>query len=134
VEYYPAIADFLNSDAAPINSILPAMKSNKDVQDALFYLGADGNVWANLYKVTEIVAESIGGEKAVFQNEWCPRTAWKRFRRTANHQEAIGRFSRHARLQAEPPTDPMTDAEARLFAGALVKKWIDALTTEAQKQ
>src|SRR5262249_5827464 len=116
----PAIRDFLQGTAAPINAILPAMKSNRDVQDALFYLGAEGNAWANLYKACEVVEEHAGRAEVLFQNGWCSRTAWTRFRRTANHQEAIGRFSRHARSQAEPPPDPMTLEDARLFAGELV--------------
>jgi hypothetical protein len=37
---YPAIFTFLSGQAAPINAVLPALRSNKDVQEALFYLGA----------------------------------------------------------------------------------------------
>jgi hypothetical protein len=133
-ESLPAITAFLHGPEAPINVILPALKSNGDVQEALFYLGADGNVWANLYKATEVVEDHAGGGKAVVANGFCTRTAWERFRRTANHQEAIGRFSRHARSQAEPPPDPMTEREARLFVGELVKKWIDALTAEQNQK
>lgn len=125
---FPAIATFLTGKGAPINSILPRLKSNKNVQEAIYYLGAEGNAWANLYKACEIVEDYAGGEKAIFQSRWCSRAAWERFRRTANHQEAIGRFSRHARSQAAPPPDPMTVAEARLFAGELVKNWIESVT------
>jgi hypothetical protein len=109
------------------------LKANKDVQEAMFYLGAEGNVWANLYKATEVVEDHAGGGKAVVANGFCTRASWERFRRTANHQEAIGRFSRHARSQAEPPPDPMTVREGRLFVGELVNKWIDSLSAD-QKQ
>jgi hypothetical protein len=124
---FPTIGAFLNGTTAPINSILPHLKSSKDVQEALFYLGAEGNAWANLYKACEVVEDHASSAKVMFQNGWCSRSEWERFRRTANHQEVIGRFSRHARSQAEPPPDPMTVAEARLFAGKLVKNWIDSL-------
>jgi hypothetical protein len=124
---FPAIDAFLKGHSAPITSILVALKSNTDVQEALYYLGAEGNVWANLYKACEVVEDYAGGAKAMFQNGWCSRSAWERFRRTANHQEAIGRFSRHARSQVEPPPDPMTVEDARQFAAELVKLWIQSL-------
>lgn len=80
----PAIAAFLTGEAAPINLILPALKSHSDVQEALYYLGADGNVWANLYKASEVVEDHAGNSEAVFDKGLCSRNAWKRFRRTAN--------------------------------------------------
>ncbi len=125
---FPAIEAFLTGTSAPITSILPSLKANKDVQEALYYLGAEGNMWSNLYKASEVVEEDVGGGKAVVEKRLCSRSDWERFRRTANHQEAIGRFSRHARSQADPPPDPMGDIEARLFLDALVKRWIDYLT------
>jgi hypothetical protein len=130
---FPAIESFLAGPPAPINSILPTLKWNKDVQDAFYYLGAEGNVWANLYKACEAVEDHAGGPSAMLKNGWCSRSAWERFRRTANHQEAIGRFSRHARSQSETPPNPMTLAEARLLAGELVKNWIESLTAEQGK-
>jgi hypothetical protein len=131
---FPAIESFLAGEGAPFNSILPVLRSNKDVQEALYYLRAEGNAWANLYKACEVVEDHTGGAKAVLQNGWCSRSTWERFRRTANHQEAIGRFSRHARSQAEAPPDPMNVAEARLFAGELVKRWIECLTADQQNR
>jgi hypothetical protein len=125
---YPAIGSFLTDARAPIQSMLPVWKSDKDVQDALFYLGAEGNAWANLYKACEIVEDRVGGHaKVVFQKGWCSRSEWERFHRTANHQEAIGLFSRHARSRVMPPPDPMTAAEARHFVGGLMKEWIQSL-------
>jgi len=124
---FPAIESFLAGDLSPLNSMLPMWKRDKDIQDALFYIGADGNVWANLYKVCEIVRERTGGEARVLENRWCSRSAWERFHRTANHQEAIGLFSRHARSSAEPPRDPMTETEARSFSAGLVNEWVQSL-------
>jgi hypothetical protein len=124
----PAIKAFLTGKSVLLTSILPSLNANKDVQEALYYLGAQGNLWSNLYKASEVVEEHVGGERAVVEKGLCSRSAWARFRRTANHQEAIGRFSRHARSRTEPPPDPMTDCEARLFSDALVKRWIDLIT------
>ena len=125
---YPAIASFFTGELAPIRSMLPVWKCDKALQDALFYLGAEGNVWANLYKACEIVEDHVGGDaKVIFQNGWCSRSEWDRFRRTANHQGAIGLFSRHARSRTVPPPDPMTTNEARSFVAGLMNEWIQSL-------
>lgn len=131
---FPVIEAFLKGQSAPITSILAVLKSNKDVQEALYYLGAVGNEWANLYKTCEVIEDHAGGTKAMFQNRWCSRSAWDRFHRTANHQEAIGRFSRHARSQVEPPPHPMTVNDARHFAAQLVKLWIRSLTPKQNEE
>jgi hypothetical protein len=132
---YPAIGTFLTSELTPIGSMLPVWKSDEAVQDALFYLGAEGNVWASLYKACEIVEDHVGGgPKVIFQNGWCSRAAWDRFHRTANHQEAIGFFSRHARSKTVPPSDPMTATEARSFVAGLMKEWIQSLVGAVDAQ
>ena len=129
---YPEIRSFLTSELTPIKAMLPVWESDTAVQEALFYVGATGNVWANLYKACEIVQDHVGGEaKVIFQNGWCSRSAWSRFHRTANHQEAIGSFSRHARMKTIPPPDPMTAEDARSFVAALLGGWIRSLTEAA---
>jgi hypothetical protein len=129
---FPAIESFLKGLSAPINSILEVLKSSADVQEALYNLGAEGNAWANLYKACEVVGDYAGGEKALLQMGFCSRSAWERFRRTANHQEAIGRFSRHARSKAQPPPDPMSVHEAREFTTQLMMRWIQSLLPAAE--
>src|ERR1700687_5536622 len=62
---FPAIAAFLKGESAPITSILAVLKSNTDVQEALYYIGAEGNAWANLYKACEVVEDHAGGPKAM---------------------------------------------------------------------
>jgi hypothetical protein len=129
---YPEIRSFLTSGLTPIKTMLPVWESDTGVQEALFYLGATGNVWANLYKACEIVQDHVGGEaRVIFQNGWCSRSAWSRFHRTANHQEAIGAFSRHARMKTVPPPDPMTAEDARCFVAGLLGGWIRSLTETA---
>lgn len=123
-EYEP-IKAFLTGEPTRLGAVLELCQSDKDVREALFYLGAGGNPWANLYKASEIVEDRLGGDpKAVFSKRWCSRSEWNRFRRTANHQEAIGLFSRHARKRTVPPADPMTVREARFLIARLLKNWI----------
>jgi hypothetical protein len=125
---FPDIESFLTSELTPIKSMLPVWTENTDVQEALLYLGAEGNVWANLYKACEVVEDHVGGRaKDIFQNGWCSRSEWERFHRTANHQEATGRFSRHARSAVEPPPDPMTAYEVRSFLAGVINQWIQSL-------
>lgn len=129
------IRTFLGSETTQFKKVLDLCNSDKNVREALFYLGAEGNAWANLYKASEIVEDRVGGApKAIFNEGWCSRSEWDRFRRTANHQEAIGVFSRHARQRTVPPPDPMTVEEAKLFISRLLKNWIVAIINDAERE
>src|ERR1017187_4826794 len=80
--------------------------SSKDANSA-FILGKHGNA----------IAASAAGKQ--------PSTG--REPRTANHQEAIGRFSRHARTKAVPPPNPLEEREARELIRKLLREWIQKL-------
>ena len=121
------IIDFLEGPETVFPAVLDLCSRNADVGEALFYFGADGNTWANLYKICEIIKDYCGGNKELLDRGWCSRSNLERFDRTANHQEAIGLFSRHARARAVPPPDPMTMKEAQNFALELLNRWIDEL-------
>ena len=116
------IAAFLEGPGTDAPAIIDLGLQNRDVAEALHYFGLTDNVWANLYKMCEIVEESCGGKEQLFQLGWCSRSSWDRFKRTANHQEAIGRFSRHAKSKAVPPPKPMSEEQARTFAGELLNR------------
>ncbi len=122
-----SIVAFLRQPSTDFPAIRDLWTRNADVREALFYFGSDGNPWSNLYKVTEIIEEYSGSERELLDQNWCSRSTWERFRRTANHQEAIGMFSRHARSKAKPPSDPMSIEEARSFARDLLQGWIHEL-------
>jgi hypothetical protein len=54
---------------------------------------------ANLYRTYEVIADRFGGDDGVVNKlKGCSNNELERFKRTVNHQEAIGAFSRHARL------------------------------------
>jgi len=127
-----SIRAFLQGNTS-LKGLLPIADRDENVREAFFFIGAPGNVWANLYKVSEIVEESMGRAPDLFQNDLCTRADWNRFRMTANHQEATGVFSRHARTNAQPPADPMTPIEAKLFIVGLVKRWVAHLSSSASK-
>ena len=118
------IRNFLGLVEGGVEPSLIRADQDQDFSEALFFFGADGNPWSNLYKVVEIVDEVVTKNVAV-ANGWCPDSQWRRFKHTANHQEAIGRFSRHARMNSEPPADPMSLDEARQFVLKLLRSWLD---------
>ena len=97
--------------------------------EAMMYCGRalgfeSANAWADLYRAYEVIADRFGGHDGVVKDlPFCSKNQLIRFKRTANHQEAIGAFSRHARLRAEPPPDPMNFNEAVEFVLSLVRAW-----------
>jgi hypothetical protein len=103
-----------------------------DYSEAAVYAGqalgfAGGNEWANLYRAFEVVKDSLGGDKAIVERlKSCSKNDIERFTRTVNHQEAIGAFSRHARLNHQPPPNPMSFDDAVTFVVTLLKGWLES--------
>jgi hypothetical protein len=103
---------------------------NSDVADALNILGAPGAQlsWSDLYKIFEIVRDSVGGERLIVQNGWVSQTAISRFKHSANHPEVSGDQARHARMPGAPPNQPMLLNQGRWWIGSLVQQWFDSLS------
>jgi hypothetical protein len=80
-----------------------------------------------LHKVLEIV-ESTGKRDAAMKSAGISKSQMSIFTQTANHQNASGDHSRHARSSAQPPANPMPIAEARAMTRSLVAAWIAALS------
>lgn len=103
--------------------------ADADFREAMMYCGRalsfeSANTWANLYRAYEVTTDRFGGHDGVVNNmRFCSKNQLERFKRTANHQEAIGAFSRHARLRYEPPPNPMDFNEAVEFVLSLVRAW-----------
>ncbi len=112
-----------------LSPFLSAMKADCDFKEAAMYCGQSlgfrgGNPWASLYRAFEIVSDRFGGSAGmVEQLGSISKNDISRFTRTLNHQEAIGKYSRHARNSAVPPPDPMTFKEAVEFILSLLKTW-----------
>jgi hypothetical protein len=71
-----------------------------------------------------VAADRFGGDKGISTDMGlCSKNQLERFKRTLNHQEAIGAFSRHARSDHAPPPDPMMLDEALEFVLSLVRGW-----------
>ncbi|MGH2356456.1 MAG: AbiV family abortive infection protein [Candidatus Limnocylindria bacterium] len=82
----------------PARSFLAAATADPDADEALDLWANEPHNWVNLYKVFEIIRARRGFD---------PNTSeLRRFRHTANHEQAAGRQARHARLGKEPPQEP----------------------------
>ena len=80
----------------------------------------------NLYKLYEIVRDDVGNESAMIQRNWATRNQLSAFRRSMNHPAASGAGARHARMEEDPPTDPMSEDQARAFVRGLLRAWLTA--------
>jgi hypothetical protein len=112
-----------------LHPFLAMCDNDADFREAVMYCGqalrlGNENPWASLYRAYEVVADRFGGDKVITTDiGLCSQRQLERFKRTLNHQEAIGAFSRHARSDHAPPPDPMVLNEALEFVLALVREW-----------
>ncbi|SKF68754.1 Uncharacterised protein [Mycobacteroides abscessus subsp. bolletii] len=100
--------------------------SNKDIAEVLGVLGQPGPLgWADLYKVHEIVRESIAPKK-IHDLGWADKTTDSAFTASANLPAVSGLEARHARKKGNPK-HTMTIDLGRAYIGDLVAKWMDVI-------
>jgi hypothetical protein len=111
---------------------LKKCEEDSDYNEAVTYAGqalgfAGANEWANLYRAFEVIRDQFGGDKGIIERlPACSKNDIDRFTRTVNHQEAIGAFSRHARLNHQPPPNPISFDDAVTFVMTLLKAWLES--------
>lgn len=126
----PAIYRIVQGTADLLNPYLHKCDTDKDFKEALMYcgqaLGFEGATqWSNLYRTYEVAADRFGGDAGLVDNlKGCSKSELERFKRTVNHQETIGAFSRHARLNYQPPPNPMSFDTAGRFVLGLMSAWL----------
>ena len=92
---------------------LAAAETNHDVAEVLEILGRPKSPnFAELYKIDEII-KSGGRLPAVLQSAGISDQERKRFKQTADHQDASGADSRHVRNKQQPPKHPMSIDQAQ---------------------
>ena len=100
--------------------------TNPDVAEVLQVLGQPQPPnFAELYKIDEII-KSSGRLKAVMQSAGVSDEERRLFKQTADHQDASGADSRHARNKQQPPKSPMAIDQARAMIGKLLTAWLDS--------
>jgi hypothetical protein len=128
----PELDRLFNSTPDTLKRHLKKCDGDSDYREAAIYAGqalgfAGANEWANLYRAFEVVKDRFAGDKAIIDHlQVCSKNDIERFTRTVNHQEAIGSFSRHARLNHQPPLNPISFDEAVEFIMTLLKAWLQS--------
>lgn len=79
--------------------------------------------WVEMYRLYEVVEESVGGQRELVKRNWCAVDAIRRFKHTANSVSALGDESRHGREDTNPPRDPMTHDEGTAFLNCILQSW-----------
>jgi hypothetical protein len=125
----PAIYRIVQGTADLLNPYLHKCEADKDFREAMMYCGQglgfeDASHWASLYRTYEVIADRFGGDDGIISKlKGCSKNELDCFKRTVNHQEAIGAFSRHARLNYQPPPSPMAFDAAVRFVLGLMASW-----------
>ena len=93
------------------NLFLAKCDADQDFKEAASYTGCaltlgSANSWANLYRAYEVVADRFGGEDSITKTHlFCSVNQLNTFKRTVNHQEAIGAFL--GMPDSRPPRHPI---------------------------
>ena len=128
--------EYLNSADPSSTGILNAARCNPRFEEALYFLGRDGeswvNLWSDLYKAFEIIASENGGERKICEMSWCSQRELTRFKRTANHPGGSGSGARHSAVASEPPDNPMSGREAQFFLLHLAHLWSESVGMSVQ--
>ncbi|NUV64874.1 hypothetical protein [Streptomyces sp. CAI-85] len=104
--------------------------SHTDVAEALTILGqfSVSLSWVDLYKLYEIVRDSVGSEQALKAKKWVPDAELSAFKASANRPDVSGSAARHARMGGGPPKLTMTLAAGEDFIRRLVAAWWNSLS------
>ncbi|WP_048152881.1 hypothetical protein [Methanolacinia paynteri] len=111
--------DYYNSYNPAIDWLKLGMKDPL-IKQAFDQINYDFESWGALYKIPEIIQESVGN---IPNKGWCSKKDLARFKRTACSFEALGVESRHANKSAYSPKNPMTISEAKSFIMILLENW-----------
>ncbi|MFF7525968.1 hypothetical protein [Streptomyces pseudovenezuelae] len=108
---------------------LQLASSHPDVAEALEILGQPSVSlnWIDLYKLFEIVRDSVGNEQALKRKGWMPEGEISAFKASANRPDVSGSAARHARMSGGPPKLKMNLAEGEAFIRKLVAAWWNSL-------
>jgi hypothetical protein len=127
---FPELDRILQSNGDFLDSYLAKCAADDDFAEAMMYCGRalgvpHANEWANLHRAYEVIADHFGGHEGIVrQLKGCSKNELERFKRTVNHQEAIGAYSRHARMRCAPPPKPMDFITAVKLVLQIMAVWM----------
>jgi hypothetical protein len=105
----------------PIPSWAKGVLASEEKRRALALYESQGDTWAGLYKVLEVIEASVGEVTGLGTTT---KAQVGRFTQTANSYRAIGPDARHAKDKIPAPSNPMPLAEARSIIEGLLIKWL----------
>jgi hypothetical protein len=107
-----------------IKKILKTANKDETVHKVL-QLSGNLDSWVNLYRMYEIIKDDVNGDDELKKISGISKAKFTLFRRTANHQDAVGLQARHGALKKEPPNKPMPLTVARNLIRKLIIQWAD---------
>ena len=110
--------------ADPAEAWLTAAEISDDVARALRLSAGREHGWVELYRLLEIVEDSVG-RNGITDAGWATKRQLARFRHTANSFEAVGDDARHGHKHFQPPRHPMSLNDARELIRQVLRQWLD---------
>jgi hypothetical protein len=85
---------------------------------------------SNLYSILDIIRDDLGGSKpegtkALTDRGWASKADIVTFDRTFQHYSSAGDESRHGVNKTEPPPNPMSLRDARVWIRSIIERWLD---------
>lgn len=103
---------------------LAAAMRDPQAERALRIFGRDEIDYRDLYHVFEIAEAAIGSR--IYSIGTVTSAEVRRFKHTANSLHALGDQARHGHEATQPPSQPMSFAEARALVGRVLLAWFAA--------
>jgi len=119
------IEEMDTENSNPFSNAVSMSLTDKNIRDVMTLLSINPIDWSTLYKIFEIVVNDLGRLNQIPESFNITRSKLRLFKRTANHQDAVGiKNSRHAAIKTEPPSKNMEKVEAENLIKALASNWI----------
>ncbi len=84
----------------------------------------DHKSWVGMYRIYEVIAEDVGGERLLKTLGWCLAVDISRFKHSANSAAVGGDTARHGSETKRPPSHPMSIDEAWTCVNSLIDGWL----------
>ena len=101
--------------------------SNPMVAKALRLYGAeDFESWVGLFRLYEVIVDEAQGTSWLIEQGWISENDHRRFKHSANSVSVGGDQSRHGKEPTQPPSSPMSLADATAYVENLFQSWLSS--------
>ena len=106
--------------------------SNPVLAKALRLYGAeDFESWVGLFRLHEVVVDEAQGTQRLIEQGWISENDHRRFKHSANSVSVGGDQSRHGKEPTQPPSSPMSLADATAYVENLFQSWLSSKRANA---